>query len=305
MKHQKRNFILTFKILFLGQLALSLGLCLSMGVYASEFAGERHNCVLKNDGSIVCWGTSHYGQNTPPTGNDFTQVSADRVNTCALKNDGSIVCWGRNAYGQSTSPAYNDFIQIAAGQVHTCVLRSDGSITCWGNNDYGQSVPPAGNNFVGGYLSSDDINNDQNSDDNNNNDGSSDNNEDCKHAIYSPKERTLTIPFIELPLLNTWNKQPTGEVELIKGVLKQKSKTTDHFRVLSKTVSLITDDSSSSCPATYSFDTGVLSIPYINVPTISVMGGNQFDSSKIEVFTMTMKWESEEKAFVVQEVGEP
>jgi hypothetical protein len=129
-----------------------------------------------------------------------------------------------------------------------------------------------------------------------------DTDEDCKPAIYTFKGRTLTLPFIELPILNAWNKQPTGEVILFRGVLKQKYKTTDYYRLLPKTVSLITDGSSSSCPATYSFDTGVLSIPYINVPTIAVMGGKKFDSSKIEVFKMIMKWEAQGKVFVVQEV---
>jgi hypothetical protein len=125
---------------------------------------------------------------------------------------------------------------------------------------------------------------------------------DCQHASYSLKDKTLSIPVVELPLLDVWTGQPSGEVELFKGVLKQKYKTTDHFRLLSKTVVPITDGSSSSCPATYSFDTGVLSIPYINVPTTAVMGGNKFDSSKVEVFKATLTWESQERVFVVKEV---
>ncbi len=125
---------------------------------------------------------------------------------------------------------------------------------------------------------------------------------DCQHASYNLKDRTLSIPFVVLPLLDVWTGQPTGEVELFKGVLKQKYKTTEHFRLLSKTVALITDGSSSSCPASYSFDTGVLSIPYINVPTTAAMGGNKFDSSKVEVFKATLTWEPQEKVFVVKEV---
>ncbi|OQY54805.1 MAG: hypothetical protein DRR08_16765 [Candidatus Parabeggiatoa sp. nov. 2] len=125
---------------------------------------------------------------------------------------------------------------------------------------------------------------------------------DCQHASYNLKDRTLSIPFVELPLLDVWSGQPTGEVELFSGVLKQKYKTTEHFRLLSKTVSLITDGSSSSCPATYSFDTGVLSIPYINVPTTAAMGGNKFDSSEVEVFKATLTWEQQERVFVVKEI---
>jgi hypothetical protein len=126
---------------------------------------------------------------------------------------------------------------------------------------------------------------------------------DCKHATYSVKKRTLTVPFIELPVIDELKMQPTGEVEMWQGALRLKYKTTDRFLLLSKQFSPITDGSSSTCPATYSLDTGMLSIPYIDVPTIVTIGKAKFESeSKVEVFKATMKWEPQEKMFVVQEV---
>jgi len=123
----------------------------------------------------------------------------------------------------------------------------------------------------------------------------------CKHATYSVKGKTLTIPFIELPVIDGLNNQPTGEVEMWQGALKLKHKTTDRFRLLNKQFTPRTDGSSSTCPATYSFDTGILSIPYVDVPTIVAVGQAKFESEgKIEVFKTTMKWE--EKMFVVQEI---
>jgi hypothetical protein len=125
----------------------------------------------------------------------------------------------------------------------------------------------------------------------------------CKHATYSVKERTLTIPFIELPVIDGLNNQPTGEVEMWQGALRLKYNTVDRFRLLSKQFAPITDDSNSTCPATYSFDTGILSIPYIDVPTVVAVGKAKFDSeSKIEVFKAIMKWAPQENMFVVQEI---
>jgi hypothetical protein len=125
----------------------------------------------------------------------------------------------------------------------------------------------------------------------------------CKHANYSVKERTLTIPFIELPVIDGLNNQPTGEVEMWQGALRLKYNTVDRFRLLSKQFAPITDDSNSTCPATYSFDTGILSIPYIDVPTVVAVGKAKFDSeSKIEVFKAIMKWAPQENMFVVQEI---
>ncbi len=40
----------------------------------------------------------------------------------------------------------------------------------------------------------------------------------------------------------------------------------------------------------------------INVPTTAAMGGNMFDSSKVEVFKATLTWEQQERVFVVKEV---
>jgi len=123
----------------------------------------------------------------------------------------------------------------------------------------------------------------------------------CKHATYSVKEGTLTIPFIELPVIDVLNNQPTGEVEMWQGALKLKYNTTDHFRLLNKQFAPRTDGNTSTCPATYSFDTGILSIPYVDVPTVVAVGKSKFESEgKVEVFKTTMKWE--EKIFVVQEI---
>ena len=122
---------------------------------------------------------------------------------------------------------------------------------------------------------------------------------DCKHATYSLKKRTLTVPFVEMPVIDFLTGQPTGEMELWSGNLKQVFGTTNRFRLLSKTVSQITDGSSSSCPATYAVETGTLSIPYIDVPTGIEVGNKKFEND-VEVFKATMNWEPIGKSFVVK-----
>jgi hypothetical protein len=124
---------------------------------------------------------------------------------------------------------------------------------------------------------------------------------DCQHASYNLKDKTLFIPFLKLPVIDVWNKQATGGVEMWKGTLKQKHKTTDHFRILYKTLVPIAEGTSSTCPATYS-STGLLSIPYIDVPTAINVGNRELEGEGIEVFKATLKWEPENKVFVVQEI---
>ncbi len=123
----------------------------------------------------------------------------------------------------------------------------------------------------------------------------------CKHATYSLKNRTLIVPFVEMPVVDFLSGQPTGEIELWTGSLKQIYGTTNRFRLLSKTVAQITDGSSSSCPATYAFETATLSIPYIDIPTGITVGNKNFEN-EVDVFKATMTWEPMGRSFVVQEV---
>ncbi len=124
----------------------------------------------------------------------------------------------------------------------------------------------------------------------------------CEHASYSRKKRTLTVPFIEISVIDFISGQPTGEVEILKGVWKQVG-TQNRFRLLYKTVSKVTDGSrSSSCPATYSPDKGALHIPYVdNVPTGVSIGRKNF-KGEVKVFETTLVWEPIGRSFVVQDI---
>jgi hypothetical protein len=111
-------------------------------------AGGVHSLALKADGSIVGWGYDYYGQATPPSGNDFIAIAAGWFHSLALKSDGSIVGWGDNISSQATPPAGNDFVAIAAGNYHSLALKADGSLVAWGRNNWDQVTPPPGNDFV-------------------------------------------------------------------------------------------------------------------------------------------------------------
>ena len=111
----------------------------------------------RSDGSVVAWGSNHYGQcNVPalPAGLTYVEVAAGYGHTVARRSDGSVVAWGDNQYGQCNVPALPGgltYVEIAAGGNHTVARRSDGSVVAWGDNQYGQcNVPalPAGLTYV-------------------------------------------------------------------------------------------------------------------------------------------------------------
>ncbi len=125
--------------------------------------------------------------------------------------------------------------------------------------------------------------------------------ENCKHATYSIKKRTLTIPVIEIPVIDFLVGLPTGEIELWTGEMRQIYGTTNRFKILSKTVKQITDGSNSSCPAAYNVETNALSIPYVDIPVGIVIGNTKLEN-EVDVFTATMAWEPIGKSFVVQDI---
>lgn len=104
--------------------------------------GRGHTCVLKQDDSIICWGSNDYGQADTPVGS-YTQVSAGDSFTCAIESSGRVVCWGRNDEGQTNTPS-GSYVQVSSGSDHACALARDGGVTCWGSNIHGQATAPSG-----------------------------------------------------------------------------------------------------------------------------------------------------------------
>ena len=110
--------------------------------FNSLSAGGGFNCQLRADGHVLCWGSNHFGESTPPQGS-FTFVSAGASHACGVRTNGSVLCWGDDRDGQSTPPR-GLFASVAAGNDHSCGVRTDGSVLCWGGTLFEQPMPPAG-----------------------------------------------------------------------------------------------------------------------------------------------------------------
>lgn len=86
------------------------------------------------------------------TNRSVLQVSAGGDFTCVLLDDYSVKCWGTSGYGQlgmdsattiNSPPASSialgeKVIKIASGHYHSCAILVSGKMKCWGRNDYGQ-----------------------------------------------------------------------------------------------------------------------------------------------------------------------
>jgi len=66
--------------------------------------GWTHTCGIKTDGEISCWGENHQGLSAvPPSNESWAWVSAGDGHNCGV-NQGSVVCWGDSLFGQILLP---------------------------------------------------------------------------------------------------------------------------------------------------------------------------------------------------------
>ena len=96
--------------------------------------GRRHG-----DG----WGSSFYGQATPPaSATNILAIAAGGFFSLALREDGTLLPWGN--YPSPVPSEATNIVAIAAGGSHALALRDDGRVVAWGDASLGVSdVPPA------------------------------------------------------------------------------------------------------------------------------------------------------------------
>ena len=151
---------------------------LSSGVVALA-AGGYHSCALTTAGSVLCWGSDHFGQlgnegsisSSPVAVSGLSSgviaIATGENHTCAVTNAGAVKCWGMNAFGQlgigGSSPAAqvtpvdvsglsSGVMAIAAGAYHSCALTTAGAVLCWGRNASGQLGNSGGGSSIGAFL---------------------------------------------------------------------------------------------------------------------------------------------------------
>jgi cysteine-rich repeat protein len=126
-------------------------------------SGYYHQCALRDDGSVWCWGKNTYGQVGDGTRDnraqpvrvsgltDVEEISAAYRNTCARRVNGEVWCWGYGGYGSLGNSSHStretpqrvtgihNAVEIGGGIYHYCARVADGSVWCWGRGGYGES----------------------------------------------------------------------------------------------------------------------------------------------------------------------
>lgn len=146
-------------------MACDAGTC--SGCVVDVFAGEAADgaCLLRKDGSTLCWGSNTYstldcsgGPYLPKTLSGLagaTKVSLGE-HICAYGGGGDLLCWGSNGYGQCGKTSFSSSEVLCPAELVTVGLPSpasevattyagttvallmDGRVFGWGRNNDGQ-----------------------------------------------------------------------------------------------------------------------------------------------------------------------
>ncbi len=112
-----------------------------------------HTAVVKANGTVEVWGDNTYGQLNVPAGlSGVKALAAGAGFTLALKEDGTIVGWGSvldqnfnpSTYTIPTEVQGLKIKSIAAGGNMSAVVTESGEVFVWGSNSRDVEIVPAG-----------------------------------------------------------------------------------------------------------------------------------------------------------------
>ena len=116
-------------------------------------SSAKHNCVIKADSTVSCWGHDGHGRSDPSAhpevhaNTQFLAISAAAEHSCAIATDNRVACWGNNANERSSPSSHSDvhantkFLAISSGKEHSCGITVNNTMACWGSAKSNQSSP--------------------------------------------------------------------------------------------------------------------------------------------------------------------
>ncbi len=109
------------------------------------------------------------------------------------------------------------------------------------------------------------------------------------HATYSAEDRKVTIPLLDIPLLDPITGQPTGDTAVFKGKLELIDGVED-FKVIPDSVAFIEMlEEEDECHAAYSYADRTIHIPFVDVPSVMVLPPGVVVPGPVQVFEVTLQ----------------
>ncbi len=103
-------------------------------------ASSNAVAAVKEDGTVVVWGTCTNGENNVPAFESKpVELYGGRYHFTALMDDGEVISWGDNTHGQASVPAsFNEkeIVTVYAGFYQNYAVTVNGDVETWGLKGY-------------------------------------------------------------------------------------------------------------------------------------------------------------------------
>ena len=108
--------------------------------YTNPFFGSSY-AAIKNDGSVVAWGSSQTGGIIPQNAltnlqSGVVEIFSTDQSFAALKSDGTVVSWGFEV-GVNDTHTLSDVKTIVSTSRAFAALKNDGTVFTWGSDRHG------------------------------------------------------------------------------------------------------------------------------------------------------------------------
>lgn len=145
-------------------------------------SGSTHQCALKGNGTVWCWGTNSFGElgdgsnyyakkpQLVPGISGAIDIDVNYSTSCAILSDHSVKCWGLNVgkiFGDNseknlsprTVPNLSNVKVLSLGRTFNCALLNNNDLQCWGDNSIGQLgvgyISPENSTYIDAVVASD------------------------------------------------------------------------------------------------------------------------------------------------------
>jgi len=111
----------------------------------------------------------------------------------------------------------------------------------------------------------------------------------CLHATFSVADQKISIPMLDMPLLDSMTGEPNGNIAVLQADLGMTEGVGD-FKMIPESVAVIAGaEPNAECHASYSYNTRIMHLPFVDVASTIMLPPNIVIDGPVQVFDANLQ----------------